>query len=537
MLISKLLGRTTTILNPKRERRLRAALIEKVRVIWIDGLLVNSLQDSIWKIELGFEEVPEAVKQPPAMTLERSNQPPQYLPSGTSIYSVYRDGGGSLLILGEPGSGKTMTLLELADYLLIVAEDEPREPIPIVFNLSSWAHETKPLADWLVDELNILYQVNRKLARSWLAETPFPFVLLLDGLDEVKFEHRADCINAINTFSREYGPINLVVCSRTEDYRLTANQLHSLRAITLQPLTQTQINDYLSAGRTALEAAHQAVKVNNWLQELATTPLFLNVIALVYQNRSQANPSVSSTEQDQKQLWNNYLEWVFGRRFSQAPYSKQQAIQWLSYLAAQMTERSQTVFFVEHLQPDWLKGDKQRRSYKLIANLTYGLIFALIATLIGGLIGPCVDWLLGGLIGSLLGGLLVGLTGKPDGGVIKLYERLAFSGKGLIGGLIFALITGLIFAIVSSLGFGLIAALLGILIGGQISALTNGLIGGLTFGLFFGLIAGLVVGLIWGLNITLSGGEIERRITANQGVWQSGKNSSALDSSARLLLG
>ena len=99
---------------------------------------------------------------------------------------------------GGSGAGKTTLLLELARDLLDRAAQDAAHPIPVVFHLSSWAVRRRPLADWLVDELAERYYVPRKLAQAWInADQVLP---LLDGLDEVAPEHRAACVEAINTF-------------------------------------------------------------------------------------------------------------------------------------------------------------------------------------------------------------------------------------------------------------------------------------------------------------------------------------------------
>jgi predicted NACHT family NTPase len=51
----------------------------------------------------------------------------------------------TLLILGEPGSGKTMLLLGLAREMINRAEQSLEHPIPVVFNLSSWSVKRPPL--------------------------------------------------------------------------------------------------------------------------------------------------------------------------------------------------------------------------------------------------------------------------------------------------------------------------------------------------------------------------------------------------------
>jgi predicted NACHT family NTPase len=72
---------------------------------------------------------------------------------------IFNELGQALLILGAPGAGKTTLLLELARDLLERAEQNASHRIPVVFHLSSWTVRQRPLADWLVDELNKRYFV------------------------------------------------------------------------------------------------------------------------------------------------------------------------------------------------------------------------------------------------------------------------------------------------------------------------------------------------------------------------------------------
>ena len=93
-----------------------------------------------------------------------------------------------LLILGAPGTGKTTLLLELTKDLLTRAEHDLNHPLPVVFNLSSWATKQSSLAAWLADELYKSYRVPRKHAQTWIDNDLV--VPLLDGLDEVASAHR-----------------------------------------------------------------------------------------------------------------------------------------------------------------------------------------------------------------------------------------------------------------------------------------------------------------------------------------------------------
>ena len=191
-------------------------MLAEVRRVWIDGYLKVSLHNLV-RIELGLEEKLDALSRPWDVIVQQPDRAHRPLPPGRSMAATFDELGQRLLILGAPGSGKTTLLLELARDLLDRAEQNAKHPIPVVFHLSSWAAQRRPLADWLVDELTERYYVLRKLAQTWTdAEQVLP---LLDGLDEVAPEHRAACVTAINTFRHQHELVPLAVCSRAADYQ------------------------------------------------------------------------------------------------------------------------------------------------------------------------------------------------------------------------------------------------------------------------------------------------------------------------------
>jgi predicted NACHT family NTPase len=156
-------------------------LLNRVKEFWIDGVLKQSLHNEVL-ISLGKKSMGEAVDPPWNRTIELPKQRTHFSVSDTRIETVF-DATGLLLILGEPGSGKTTTLLELVSILVARAETDPKERIPVVLNLSSWEKQ-QPLAEWIANKLNDVYSVPVKLARAWLDQGYL--IPLLDGLDEVR---------------------------------------------------------------------------------------------------------------------------------------------------------------------------------------------------------------------------------------------------------------------------------------------------------------------------------------------------------------
>ncbi len=116
----------------------RQALIDRVRGDWIKGVLEKGLYQAA-RIELGLAVDQSVVARGLDVLVQRPDEAPQPLKSGTSLVDVFDDHRGQLLILGAPGAGKTTLLLELARELLDRAGHDGEHPIPVVFNLSSWA--------------------------------------------------------------------------------------------------------------------------------------------------------------------------------------------------------------------------------------------------------------------------------------------------------------------------------------------------------------------------------------------------------------
>ncbi len=406
----------------------RQRMLSKVRAFWITGVLEQSLHGAAL-MTLGLQAKSDAVISPWRLVLEQPGAAERPLPSGTIITQVYDAAGGELLLLGEPGSGKTTLLLQLTRDLLDRAEIDESRPLPVVFNLSSWAEHRQPLTAWLVEELNTKYQVPRKIGQQWVATDVI--LPLLDGLDEVVPQYRAACVEAINAYRQEHGLLPTVVCSRTADYLALKERILLRDAVTVQPLTSEQIDEYLWSMGEQVTAVRVALHQDAELRELMATPLMLSIVTLAYHGTSVDDLlTASSLDERRQHIFNAYVERMLQRRGANTRYTPQQTIHWLKWLAQQMVQRSQTVFYIERMQPDWLPTERLLRLHpRLVVGLVFGTIFGLIFSLIFGMyVWPSFFFIwetlgiwslfwatLGlGLICGLLFGLLNGLLSLPE---------------------------------------------------------------------------------------------------------------------------
>jgi len=359
--------------SPQAQQELyRAKMLEKVETIWIKGVLKDSLHGAVL-LRLGMEYRPEAVKQPWDLKVQRPDAPDRILPPEKRISDVFEEMGGELLILGEPGSGKTTMLLELAQDLITTAKQPLHDaPIPVVLTLSSWEGEQQTIEDWLVSELDSKYQVPKNIGIDWV-ETD-QLLLLLDGLDELDEDHRGACVEAINSFRQRHGLVRLVVCSRTADYEALATRLQLLGAVVTQPLNPTQIDTYLVSLGKALENVQSMMRHDAMLKELAKSPLMLSIIALAYLGMpGELTPSLQSVESWHKHLFDTYVLRMFRHRRRDRRHTPQQAVRWLVWLAQKMTDHSQSIFLIEHMQPTWLESHIQQWVYEVTPALVLGL--------------------------------------------------------------------------------------------------------------------------------------------------------------------
>lgn len=498
-----------TISKPQLGRedyRYRQILINKVKNFWIKGVLETSIHDRAL-IELGLKSRLDLVERPWGMVWGNPDTEGELLPPGVKVSEKFKGmgEGRSLLILGEPGAGKTTTLLQLTRDLLEEAEIDSSRPIPVVFNLSSWINEKQSIGEWLVYELNTKYQVSKKIAESWLEKGEL--LLLLDGLDEVSEKRRSACVGAINKFYREHGTTELVVCSRIQDYQALPTRLNLQAAICLQPLTLEQIHQYFQEAGSELSVIQTALAEDITLQELAKSPLMLSIMTLAYQGISASSlPHFKTIEQRRKHLFETYIRRMLARSNTPQTHSKDRFIDWLVWLAKRLKEHSQTVFLIERMQPSWLKEVGQKSIYTVTLFLSF---FTL-----GGLVG--IQILPLSLLPVALGiGCFIFCL------IVKVYqiqpvETLKWSWKKAALHLTLGIVCGTVILAIAKLINQIVLHFVNrgefMLVFPGFESLGRGIVFGMSLGIIYGLVRGF------------QGDVIQRKTFPNQGIFQSAIN-------------
>jgi transcriptional regulator with XRE-family HTH domain len=341
-------------------------LAEEVRRLWVhEGLEV--IPTHVLHVELGLAEQRDAVRDSYGGGVPPGLGKPEPLPAGTRLVDLFgKRFNRRCLVLGAAGAGKTTVLLELARDLLARAEGSGDAPVPVVLLLSRWTDRPAGgLAAWIVEEMAEHYKVDADRTRAWLEGGQL--TLLLDGLDEVHLARRAACVQAINRFRRDgrCSLTGLVVSSRTADYVDLDTRLELGGAVTLQPVTQKQIDERLARAGARLSGLRAAVANDPVLAELLATPLMLSVAVLAYQGR-HSDPALErgSTEHRRQCIFDQYVGRMLtrdralrtaeasttaGNRFT--PQTTHRGLVWLARL---MNRRGETIFYPDWFTPAWL---------------------------------------------------------------------------------------------------------------------------------------------------------------------------------------
>ncbi len=433
--------------------RHRLLLLHRVESAWIDGVLAR----------------PRGASTPifgSALATARARDPQgaaplEGRPQGRDDRGALA-GDGSLLILGEAGTGKTTALLELARDALARARTDLQSPAPVILNLSSWTLHARrgrglSLDRWLVMALRDEYGIPGRIAEPWVDDDRL--MLFLDGLDEVAPDSLAACVEAIAGYRREHlTPLRLTCRSDTFGALEAAGVRLGIEAIVeLRPLDPEAVMVLLERSGPALAGLRSALVGDPELRTmLAGSPLLLDAAARAFADRPMPAVESGSPEALRAVIWDAYIARMIERR----PLERSAAaamIRGLRALARRLEAAALSELWIDRVQPSWLPSGLSRALYRVC---TLGLVWAGAALIIAATLGPATT---GAIVipTSLLAAtaLTIAVATVQPLGEIRPVERLTWSSRAMLRGaaraLLRALMVGLALALIATLVWAL----------------------------------------------------------------------------------
>ncbi|HWN43379.1 MAG TPA: DUF4062 domain-containing protein [Thermoanaerobaculia bacterium] len=394
------------------ERRFRRDFLNHIEHTCVDWLRQKVPAGQRLRIEK--EDCPRAVGKPERETVSSigptSLTDGELRPAGVvdPIYDTFRRRSCRLLILGRPGGGKTIALFELCQSLLREARRDLDSRYPLVFNLGSWRWHDQRFETWVRREIEKKYGIGKKKARELVEGDEI--VPLLDGLDEVDPESRADCVKAINAYLTRREFTVLSVSCHSQVYEEIPGHAHLEGAVALRPLNPRQIDERLAAGGDpGLAAVREAVAADGELQRLAASPLMLILLERTYRGadpnavrEALGNPAADRRKKVLDEYVSRMLEpdLPWARVEKDRSYPPEKTCRSLSWLAGRMRQHD-SEFLIEQIQPAWLPTEGHRLAYAVLSRALAGVLLTAPLALFWG-----SKLLLFGLLAGILAGAL-----------------------------------------------------------------------------------------------------------------------------------
>ncbi|RGD59328.1 NACHT domain-containing protein [Kitasatospora xanthocidica] len=220
------------------------------------------------------------------------------------FHSAYENSMGRLLVLGEPGSGKTFFLRKIMRYAISQAEDDEHNPVPFYLHLSTWGGPRADFESWIIDSISRTYGVHEQHLEQWLADTEI--AIIIDGLDELPLRRRRECFTILNRFLRGRPTLAVVVACRQQEYAEAKSLLELRAAVIINPLTVKSLSDTLRPMSSDFRELRNAVNRSARLRSLLCNPLFLHLALETY--RHAESVTLDTSKSMQNSLLGQYID-------------------------------------------------------------------------------------------------------------------------------------------------------------------------------------------------------------------------------------
>ncbi|MEO0969884.1 MAG: NACHT domain-containing protein, partial [Cyanobacteria bacterium J06639_18] len=207
----------------------------------------------------------------------------------SSLQDAFSSYDGSLLLLGEPGIGKSFLLKEFQENL----KQQNSNCLVIFLQIWTWGNTQQAIIDWVAEQTSYTPELLKHKIQAQQV------IFVFDGLDELPYnvsklpedpnsekqDYRLEFLQELSKFNQQFAGVKLLVSCRTQDYKDISNS-NNIKiilngAVELKALQNQDIQDYINQ---AFENDHQIshtlwnlLRRNRGLRKMVSNPLLLTI--------------------------------------------------------------------------------------------------------------------------------------------------------------------------------------------------------------------------------------------------------------------
>jgi hypothetical protein len=251
---------------------------------------------------------------------------------------------GQLVVLGEPGSGKSSTAADLVRRLITAHEAVRDTPVPVLIPVASW-DPVERFGDWMTGWLRQNYpSLSKHGADAAERLTKAAFILpVIDGLDELPPRSRPAVTKYLSSAP-------FVLTSRTAEYTQAAREGQSAPdalVIRLEQVSPADAAEFIRANsaphdsRWKQVAAYLTANQASPLARCLTTPATISLLLDAYRDDS-TDPgellSLSEPEATSRRLADAFVKHAAGQPALSPRYPATRIRHWLGFLARRLND-------------------------------------------------------------------------------------------------------------------------------------------------------------------------------------------------------
>lgn len=244
---------------------------------------------------------------------------------------------GRLVVLGGPGSGKSVLAIELQAQLLELRSQGNLGLFPVLIRAVSY-HPGMTWANWMTAHLAQRYLLPKAAAAQLVADGRI--LPIIDGVDELERATAAALITELDVYIRERESSRvgkrprMVITCRAAEYQDLAGTIDEAAHVELRPLTTGDVKTYL---------LERGIKVPDALASILTSPLMLSLAGTIYGADADSGQSINDLLRlpDETAVERHLLEAFLANAYRRthgpgSHWSHTQAERWLAMIGSHM---------------------------------------------------------------------------------------------------------------------------------------------------------------------------------------------------------